>query len=572
MGIYDELCQEVWPEERTRPHFIIGTTTHGGTTFPGQIGYVQHRTAPGEGDIKWGVVADPRREIDFDEWLWQSSASKTPILEPPSSPKIPLPTPPSTETSIEPLYLTLTALLSLSNLNSSLIPMPHLHHQLLLKLALNSIINPLTAIIGSGALPNGSLLQSIPAHRLMRFLAQETSQVLTSYLHSLSSPALPQPDVLRLFSAETLENRAFHLVQSTSKNRSSMASDVHNGRITEINHINGYLISLAKRLGVSTPNHELIVELVKFTTEVNSPNAHSHTRISDQQGLMTGPGGGSMSKSTIEYEHRKLDVVERSLWAKEEHVLEARRERRRIQREYRKAAKAGTGLRRDSDVRQFEEKGKTNSDEDESARTGSTSTPETSSPGTIVTSRSAGTQTQTSTLDQLIASAPRHERTWDVPATPPTARGPLPVRPDVKPKLQRLGSSMSDMMNNAIASASRQSHSVDETHGKSRPLSSTVTSHEPRAHPFDHLIAASPRAESKRDVDGGTITTLSINPSSFARSFISTTLTQTSTLQTTLNDLIAGAPRAERTWTADRETVNVKGVKGRFTTSRNSGS
>ncbi|RSH95262.1 2-dehydropantoate 2-reductase (Ketopantoate reductase) (KPA reductase) (KPR) [Saitozyma podzolica] len=246
MGVYDQLCSVLFPDPETRPHFVIGTTTHG-VTFTKHFGVVQHRSKLGDGEIRWGVAPDPRGEVD---------------LEQPSS--TPTPTP-----NLDNLRTTLETLLSMRSLSPSLLPMPHLHHQLLLKLALNATINPLTAILGVGALPNDSLVAAEPGYRLIRLLSAETSAVLTAYLHSLSSPHSPPPDVVRLFSPESLEKRTFALCRATSTNISSMAMDTGRGRETEIDSINGYMISLGVRLGIPTPSHRLVTEMVKFATSVN---------------------------------------------------------------------------------------------------------------------------------------------------------------------------------------------------------------------------------------------------------------------------------------------------------------
>lgn len=276
MGVYDELCDKLWPDPSTRPQFILGTTTHGVTRKGGRKKKnstisslpVLHKGTKGE--LKFAVVPDPRGEIDFDSWLFPDEAAKTPILAPPSSPYLPLPPFPSAspERSFLPLQHTLTALLSLSTLAPSVLPMPHLHHQLLLKLVLNANINPLTAVLACG--PNGALFGSTPSHRLIRQLSRESAAVATAYLHSIarSEGTSPPSDLTMLFSPAGLEQRTLALIRATSDNQSSMAQDVSAGRETEVEYITGYLISLASQLGVPTPAHEMVREMVKAKTEL----------------------------------------------------------------------------------------------------------------------------------------------------------------------------------------------------------------------------------------------------------------------------------------------------------------
>jgi len=353
MGVYDELCSSIWPDPKTRPFFVIGTTTHGAT--PDKTGgMVHHRSKPGEGDFKWGVVSDPRKEVDLETWLWGKTVSNTPILAPPSSPSLPLrPTPPCT-TDLEPLSETITALLSISQLSPSLLPVPHLHHQLLLKLALNSVINPLTAIIGAGSLPNGALANSSPSYRLIRDLCRETSSVLTAYLHSLSAPHTPPFDVIRLFSWEGLERRILALIHATAENMSSMAVDVSKGRTTEIEHINGYIVALGKRLSVETPCHRIVREMVKFTAEVNGLKpafAETSDLVADRRAGIQGKlgRGRQLSSRQMDIEEKRLELEERRLYLAEEQMLENKRARRRIARSAKEihSARNDMAVRRD---------------------------------------------------------------------------------------------------------------------------------------------------------------------------------------------------------------------------------
>ncbi|ORY24770.1 ketopantoate reductase PanE/ApbA C terminal-domain-containing protein [Naematelia encephala] len=335
MGVYDELCSELWPDPITRPQFIIGTTTHG-VSRGFRPNHVLYRSNPGEGEIKWGVVPDPRKQLDVEKWLWNEPVSSLPILAPPPSPILPLPIPSYTDTDVEPLYHTLTALLSLSALTPALLPMPHLHHQLLLKLALNSIINPLTAVLGGGVMPNGGLLASSSSVNSMQLLAEETSAVISAYLHSLSAPLAPAPDILRLFSSQALKARAIALCRSTSANISSMAADVTKGRETEIANINGYIVELGKRLNVDTPQHLMIIDMVRFASQFRDPRRESfkesrskvdQANANVMRQILRQPPA-YLSSRQLALEERRLDIREKRL-AVEEDRLRAEKAARR---------------------------------------------------------------------------------------------------------------------------------------------------------------------------------------------------------------------------------------------------
>ena len=54
--------------------------------------------------------------------------------------------------------------------------------------------------------------------------------------------------------------------KKTAKNTSSMLQDVRAGRDTEIDYINGYVVSVGRRYGVPTPANAAIVETVHAIT------------------------------------------------------------------------------------------------------------------------------------------------------------------------------------------------------------------------------------------------------------------------------------------------------------------
>lgn len=343
MGVFDELCTKFWPDPLTRPNFVLGTTTHGVTPAGegGERGNVAHMSPPGEGAIKWGVVPDPREEINFETWLWGRPVGDLPALTPPESPALPLRTPPAGP-GMDNLRATLEALLSMGQLSPSLLPMPHLYHELLLKLAVNAAINPLTAVLGGGYLQNGSLHRSGPGHRLVQQVVKETSRVLTAYLHTLSGPHATPPDTVRLFSYESLMSRVQQVIAATRDNISSMANDVKYGRMTEIDYINGYLIDLATRHGVATPTNRMLVQMVKFKAEVGglSPNIYPNTRRAVRDGEQ-----GALEQRRLSLEARKIALKERSMFLQEERTSEMKRAKREWKRTVRRNAAIARNLR-----------------------------------------------------------------------------------------------------------------------------------------------------------------------------------------------------------------------------------
>ena len=114
-----------------------------------------------------------------------------------------------------------------------------------------------------------------------------------------------------------------------------MAVDVSRGRTTEIEHINGYLIALGKRLGVETPRHRMVREMVKFTAEVNGlkPDVLPKTmdRVSDRRERIQSNLGRrrKLTVREMDLEEKRLELKERKLWLAEEQMAETKRARRR---------------------------------------------------------------------------------------------------------------------------------------------------------------------------------------------------------------------------------------------------
>jgi 2-dehydropantoate 2-reductase len=328
MGVYDELCEKYWPEPATRPQFVLATTTHG--VSPVQPGKVLHVTRPGEGALKFGVVPDPRG-TDIEQWLWGGEVGNLPMLTPPDSPRNPLPPPPA-GAGLDNLHATLGALLSLAPLVPTLLPMPHLYHELLLKLAVNASINPLTAVLGGGYLSNGTLVRGTPGRRLIKQTATETSRILTAYLASLAG-GTPEPDTARLFAPDVLTKRITTVATETRDNTSSMALDVKNGRMSEIDYINGYLVALGDRLGVPTPVHRALVEMVKFKAQVAGlgdriyPAVRDHVRANENEAL-------EIRKLALD--ERRVALQERELLIRETRTTEAKLAQRALKREVRR--------------------------------------------------------------------------------------------------------------------------------------------------------------------------------------------------------------------------------------------
>jgi len=140
-------------------------------------------------------------------------------------------------------------------LNDALAPVkthPTIQYPLLLKLAINCVINPLTAL---NQCQNGKL-QTSKFQPKIDLVINELQQVI---------PLLePTWD----FTHETLKETIMTVVIATAENYSSMAQDVKFKRQTEIDFINGFIVREGKKLGIDMTENE------KLWNSINNLNSH----------------------------------------------------------------------------------------------------------------------------------------------------------------------------------------------------------------------------------------------------------------------------------------------------------
>ena len=142
------------------------------------------------------------------------------------------------------------------------------------KLIINSLINPLTAVIRC---MNGHLFEQ-PApelKKLMDMLVEEASQILQALAQHPSSEdiltgvdaapdaGLSKEALVERFSAPRLNAMLQRVGEKVKENRSSMCQDVMAGKQTEVREFNGWLVQMAEFLGLEAPNHKKLCELVE---------------------------------------------------------------------------------------------------------------------------------------------------------------------------------------------------------------------------------------------------------------------------------------------------------------------
>lgn len=224
MGIAQEVNEKIFPNEKHRPTYIVGVVSHG--LYSKRPFCVVHA---GEGTIALGVL--PRMPMDENiqlESLNQLSTSARYLMR----------------------TMTRTAVFVAVGFSPT-----DLLQQQLDKLAVNCIINPLTAILDC---KNGALLYNFYFTRVIRLLLAEISLVIKSL------PELKNvPNVNMRFDTLRLERLVSSIAKTTAENYSSMVQDIRSGRLTEIDYINGYIVKRGEEMGIHCVMNYMLMHMVK---------------------------------------------------------------------------------------------------------------------------------------------------------------------------------------------------------------------------------------------------------------------------------------------------------------------
>jgi len=238
MGIIDEVSREVFPDPAKRPNYMQGIISHGVWTER-----AFSATHAGHGTIQIGLL--PRADS-------RPSSPGAPTAEPP-------PPPPGQaftdeQWSAGSRYLLRTLLRSPALAAVPQTPTEMLQAQLE-KLAVNAVINPLTALLDAR---NGSVLYNYALTRAQRLILAEVSLVIRS---------LPElrglPNAATRFSSSRLETLVVSVAYRTRNNISSMLADVRAGRRTEIEYINGYIVKKGEDMGIKCLINYFLMQVVE---------------------------------------------------------------------------------------------------------------------------------------------------------------------------------------------------------------------------------------------------------------------------------------------------------------------
>ncbi|KAI4123651.1 MAG: hypothetical protein LQ338_005167 [Usnochroma carphineum] len=218
MGIVEEINELVFPDPANRPQYLLGVISHG--IYRERRFHLVHG---GHGTTALAIL--PRDTEEF-----------TPDFEPSA------------------LYLIRTMTRTPVLAAVGFAPTDLLQLQIE-KLAVNAVINPLTALLGC---LNGDLLHQPSVSRVVRLLLAEISLVIRS-LPELQGA----PNVKVRFDIKRLEAQVIGIALRTAGNKSSTLQDISNGRLTEIEYITGYLIRRGEEVGIQCVLNFMLMHMIK---------------------------------------------------------------------------------------------------------------------------------------------------------------------------------------------------------------------------------------------------------------------------------------------------------------------
>ncbi|KAF8078911.1 ketopantoate reductase-like protein [Lyophyllum atratum] len=269
MGVYEELVHDIFRNSEQRPHFILASNTHG--AFRKNTHFVHAAV----GDISFGIVPDPGRR-NFEAGFEDPAVPK-PERRPRLSDITTVTDDPSCE-RYNSLRNSVAALLLLEPLNVTWRPMSQIQTAMRRKLVANAVINPLTALMGCR---NGDLFTTVAAQRVLQRICQESSDAFAAqiradsqaWLGTLAAEGVDTEDMSverlpRALTRPALEAEVLRVAQATKGNISSMLADIRQGRSTEVDFINGYLLKLGSTYRVEMPATATLLNLVKMRSAI----------------------------------------------------------------------------------------------------------------------------------------------------------------------------------------------------------------------------------------------------------------------------------------------------------------
>lgn len=243
MGVIDDINTTLFPDESTRPQYLQGIVTHG-ANVPLQKAladpfFVVHA---GHGTIALGAVVPPKSHSRPATPTGYGTENPGKLDE-------------KDVNELQPTGRYIVRTLTRAPVLQCVAFTPLELFQLQLeKVAINSVLNPLTALLDNR---NGTILYTFALTRTMRLMIAETSLIIRSLPELRGIPNVPNR-----FSAERLETLVVSVANQTRDNISSMLADVRRGAQTEIEYINGYIIKRGEEMNIKAIVNYAIMQVV----------------------------------------------------------------------------------------------------------------------------------------------------------------------------------------------------------------------------------------------------------------------------------------------------------------------
>lgn len=263
MGTIAEVNREIFPDPATRPRYMVGVNSHGIYSSLSDPFTTVHN---GFGTISVGILPH-ERERDPNEPYLPSIAFKAttsipiePKFPAEINPEYPPPTSAHFRWTPNDRYL-LRTLLRTPVLAAASYSPPDMLQRQLDQLAVNCIIHPLTVMLDAR---NGAILNNYALTRTLRLLLAEISLVIRSL------PELQYiPNVDQRFDPGRLETIVVAVAYKTRDNISTMLAETREGRQSDIDYLNGWIVQRGEELGIKCFMNYMMVQLVKGKRQNN---------------------------------------------------------------------------------------------------------------------------------------------------------------------------------------------------------------------------------------------------------------------------------------------------------------
>lgn len=227
LGVMEEVSQRLFPSPKHRPTYWAGICSA-------------------------GIHGDPRSPFSFVH------AGNGPLTIGRVGPS-----PPSEPLDVNPMV---AHLMDAELLNTEVLQPAEIRQARLKKLVINAVINPMTALFEC---KNGDVFIN-PLRRFLRDQLLKEAGPIVRALDAAGAKDDGNP-VSTEISDQDLLDAVMKVVNNTADNISSMRQDVMAKRRTEIDYINGYLVTVAQRIGLPSTQLAQIWDKVKRLEQKYEP-------------------------------------------------------------------------------------------------------------------------------------------------------------------------------------------------------------------------------------------------------------------------------------------------------------